>query len=164
MTYVKSLTTCISYPSSQILINYITMIIPMPIPHPSLPPQLKSFAQGALSAYLKSVHLQPNKAMFDVSSIDAAELALSMGLASLPRLRFLRERGGRIIEGGGEVEGGDGSGGSEGGGGSESGGSEGGEGWGVGSGGDEDEDGDGDGDLLAVKRTHRWDVEVRGRG
>lgn len=51
--------------------------------------QLKAFAQGALSAYLKSIFLAPDKDMFDVSTVDSSELALSMGLASVPRLRFL---------------------------------------------------------------------------
>lgn len=52
--------------------------------------QLREWAQRALVAYLKSVFLQPNKQVFDVLSVDVEGLATSMGLPSVPKLRFLQ--------------------------------------------------------------------------
>lgn len=52
--------------------------------------ELKEVAQRALVSYLRSVFLQPNKKVFDVTKLPAAEFALSMGLPTAPKLRFLR--------------------------------------------------------------------------
>ncbi len=55
---------------------------------------LKATAQRAVASYLRSVHVMPNKAVFDVTKLDAAAFAASLGLTNAPRLRFLaRERG-----------------------------------------------------------------------
>ncbi len=51
---------------------------------------VQELAQRALVSYMRSVFLQPNKAVFDVASLPAAEYAASLGLASAPRLRFLK--------------------------------------------------------------------------
>ena len=52
-------------------------------------PELKYTAQRALISYVRSVHLQSNKDVFDASALPLEELALSMGLAAAPRVRFL---------------------------------------------------------------------------
>ncbi len=44
-------------------------------------------------AYLRSVFLQPNKAVFDVAALPVEDFAASMGLASVPKLRFLKKVG-----------------------------------------------------------------------
>lgn len=66
-------------------------------------PQLKEFAQKALTAYLRSVFLQPNKAVFDVLALPAEDYATSLGLATVPKLRFLRKVRGKqqVVEIGG---------------------------------------------------------------
>jgi ATP-dependent RNA helicase DDX10/DBP4 len=59
-------------------------------------PLLKAQAQKAVVSYLKSVHLQPNKAVFDVTALPVAAYAASLGLTNPPKLRFVtRVRGGR---------------------------------------------------------------------
>lgn len=50
---------------------------------------LKVLAQKALQTYLKSVHMNANKAVFDLGKLPLEEYAASLGLAALPRLRFL---------------------------------------------------------------------------
>ena len=42
---------------------------------------------------MRSIFLQPNKAVFDASALPAAEYALSLGLTSVPKLRFLKRHG-----------------------------------------------------------------------
>ena len=49
----------------------------------------QELAQRALVAYLRSVFLQPNRAVFDVAALPAAAFALSLGLPTAPQLRFL---------------------------------------------------------------------------
>ncbi|EFN51307.1 hypothetical protein CHLNCDRAFT_28229, partial [Chlorella variabilis] len=51
--------------------------------------ELKEVAQRALVSYLRSVFLQPNRKVFDVTQLPAAEFAYSMGLPTAPKLRFL---------------------------------------------------------------------------
>ncbi|MEW5308593.1 MAG: hypothetical protein WDW38_000538 [Sanguina aurantia] len=53
--------------------------------------ELKEFAQRSLTAYLRSMFLQPNKAVFDVTRLPITEYAHSLGLSSAPKLRFLRK-------------------------------------------------------------------------
>lgn len=50
--------------------------------------ELKATAQRAFKSYLRSVHLQTNKAVFDVSKLAFREYAASLGLPSAPRIRF----------------------------------------------------------------------------
>ncbi|CAL8104403.1 unnamed protein product [Orchesella dallaii] len=54
---------------------------------------LKECAQRAFMAYLKSVFLMKNKDVFDVTVLDLASFARSLGLAVAPRVRFLQKRG-----------------------------------------------------------------------
>jgi len=49
-------------------------------------------------AYLRSVFLQPNRAIFDVQKLPAAEYALSIGLPTAPKLRFLKNAGKHVKE------------------------------------------------------------------
>lgn len=72
-------------PFSLPLLPHFQISIPTPFP----PPQ--DFAQKALVAYLRSVFLQPNKAVFDVAKLPVEDFAASMGLASVPKLRFLKK-------------------------------------------------------------------------
>ena len=58
---------------------------------------LKLLAQKALRSYVRSVHLQTNKHIFDVHSLPLAAFADSMGLQNVPRIRL---RGGQGGEGG----------------------------------------------------------------
>ena len=50
---------------------------------------LKETAQRAFNSYIKSVSLMKNKQMFNVKSINLEKFAVSLGLASAPRVRFL---------------------------------------------------------------------------
>ncbi|KAL1527129.1 hypothetical protein AB1Y20_015811 [Prymnesium parvum] len=52
-------------------------------------PELKHTAQRAFVSYVRSVHLQGNKEVFDARSLPLDELAASMGLLAPPRVRFL---------------------------------------------------------------------------
>ncbi|EYC14708.1 hypothetical protein Y032_0039g112 [Ancylostoma ceylanicum] len=56
-------------------------------------PELNQHAQKSVVAYLRSIYMMKNKRVFDVTSIDAAELASSFGLMSVPRVRFLSKKG-----------------------------------------------------------------------
>ncbi|XP_002974028.2 DEAD-box ATP-dependent RNA helicase 32 [Selaginella moellendorffii] len=50
---------------------------------------LKHMAQRAFTTYLRSVYLQGNKEVFDVHKLPIPEYAASLGLPSVPRVRFL---------------------------------------------------------------------------
>lgn len=52
----------------------------------------QDLAQRAMVAYTRSVFLQPNHAIFDASALPLEDFALSMGLSTVPRLRFLARR------------------------------------------------------------------------
>ena len=52
-------------------------------------PALKHMAQKAFVSYLRSVHLQSNKSVFDINKYSAEGLAGSWGLATMPRIRFV---------------------------------------------------------------------------
>jgi superfamily II DNA/RNA helicase len=62
---------------------------------------VKDAAARAVSAYLRSVALQPDKGTFDVHALPAAEFAASLGLAAAPRLKFLRRPRKEEVEKGG---------------------------------------------------------------
>ena len=57
---------------------------------------LKYLAQRAVVSYVRSVHLQPNKDVFDVDALDVEKYAHSMGLSNPPRLRFLKSQKGAV--------------------------------------------------------------------
>ncbi|KAK9832102.1 hypothetical protein WJX81_007052 [Elliptochloris bilobata] len=67
--------------------------------------ELKELAQRALVAYLRSVFLQPDRKVFDVAALPAAQYALSLGLPSAPQLRFLDHDAGEGGSNGGDVHG-----------------------------------------------------------
>jgi len=50
---------------------------------------LKELAQKAFKTYLRSVHLQPNKVVFDARQLPMSDFAASLGLPKAPRVRFL---------------------------------------------------------------------------
>ena len=57
---------------------------------------MQETGQRALVAYLRSVFLQPNHDVFDVQKLPAAEYALSLGLPTAPKLRFLKQAGKQV--------------------------------------------------------------------
>lgn len=50
--------------------------------------ELKEIAQKAFKSYVRSIHLQPNKNVFDARSLPLAAFARSLGLSSTPRVRI----------------------------------------------------------------------------
>lgn len=52
---------------------------------------LKAVAQAAFVSYIRSVFLNPNKSIFDVSKLDINEFASSLGLPTAPRLRMVKK-------------------------------------------------------------------------
>ena len=52
--------------------------------------KMKHWAQRSFICYLRSVHLQANKRVFNLHSLPTAEYAQSLGLAQPPRIRFLK--------------------------------------------------------------------------
>ena len=67
-------------------------------------PELKHWAQKSFICYIRSVHLQSNKKVFDVRKLPIAEYANSLGLAQPPRVRFLRRTGKKRKESSSENE------------------------------------------------------------
>jgi len=55
--------------------------------------ELKLLAQKAFKAYLRSVHLQTNRQVFDVKQLPFKEFAQSLGLSSTPRIKFAGKGG-----------------------------------------------------------------------
>ena len=53
-------------------------------------PEMKHWAQRSFICYLRSIHLQSNKQIFDVHKLPTDEYARSLGLAQPPRIRFLQ--------------------------------------------------------------------------
>ena len=58
-------------------------------------------------AYARSIFLQPNKEVFDVTRLQIADYAASLGLLTVPKLRFLKKVGKKVQEVvvGGQAEG-----------------------------------------------------------
>lgn len=56
-------------------------------------PEIKHWAQRSFICYLRSVHLQSNKQIFDVHKLPTDDYARSLGLAQPPRIRFLQRAG-----------------------------------------------------------------------
>ena len=52
-------------------------------------PALKHMAQKAFVSYMRSLHLQSNKQVFDISKYSPEAVASAWGLETLPRLRFV---------------------------------------------------------------------------
>lgn len=53
-------------------------------------PELKYLGQKAFTSYVKSVHLQKDKEVFDVTKYQLEEFATSLGLPGAPRIRFVK--------------------------------------------------------------------------
>ena len=53
-------------------------------------PEMKHWAQRSFICYLRSVHLQSNKKIFDIHKLPTDKYANSLGLAQPPRIRFLQ--------------------------------------------------------------------------
>ena len=54
-------------------------------------PKLNDLGKKAFKAYLRSVHLMPNKDVFNVHDLPLDDFATSLGLASTPGVRFLKK-------------------------------------------------------------------------
>ena len=54
-------------------------------------PEMKHWAQRSFICYLRSIHLQSNKQIFDIHKLPTDEYAHSLGLAQPPRIRFLQK-------------------------------------------------------------------------
>jgi ATP-dependent RNA helicase DDX10/DBP4 len=54
-------------------------------------PEIKYLAQRAFVAYMRSIYLQKNKTIFDVTVLPAEEFALSLGLAGAPKIKFVKK-------------------------------------------------------------------------
>jgi ATP-dependent RNA helicase DDX10/DBP4 len=53
-------------------------------------PQLKYLAQKAFTSYAKSIYIQKDKEIFQLSKLPLEEFATSMGLPGAPRIKFLK--------------------------------------------------------------------------
>lgn len=55
-------------------------------------PDLQTLAQRAFITYLKSVHKQQDKEVFDVMKLPIDEYSASLGLPMTPKVRFLKQK------------------------------------------------------------------------
>ncbi|XP_049849945.1 probable ATP-dependent RNA helicase ddx10 [Schistocerca gregaria] len=55
-------------------------------------PELKFAAQKAVKSYIRSIHLMPDKEVFDVQKICVESLCKSIGLLQVPKLKFLNDK------------------------------------------------------------------------
>ncbi|EFE43838.1 hypothetical protein TRV_01412 [Trichophyton verrucosum HKI 0517] len=53
-------------------------------------PQLKYLGQKAFTSYVKSIHIQKDKEVFDVKALPLEEYAASLGLPGAPRIKFIK--------------------------------------------------------------------------
>jgi hypothetical protein len=53
--------------------------------------ELKTTAQAAFASYVRSVFLNPNKSIFDISKLDLEEFAGSLGLPTMPRVHMVKK-------------------------------------------------------------------------
>ncbi|KAM5441486.1 ATP-dependent RNA helicase dbp4 [Microsporum ferrugineum] len=53
-------------------------------------PQLKYLGQKAFTSYVKSIHIQKDKEVFDVKALPLEEFAASLGLPGAPRIKFIK--------------------------------------------------------------------------
>ncbi|CAA7394408.1 unnamed protein product [Spirodela intermedia] len=58
-------------------------------------PNLQALAQRAFITYLRSIHHQHDKEVFDVSKLPSEEFAASLGLPMTPVIRFLKQQKGK---------------------------------------------------------------------
>lgn len=55
-------------------------------------PDMQHLAQRAFITYLRSIHIQRDKEVFDVTKLSIDEFSASFGLPMTPKVRFLKER------------------------------------------------------------------------
>lgn len=55
-------------------------------------PDLQHLAQRAFVTYLKSIHKQRDKEIFDVTKLPIDEFSASLGLPMTPKIRFLKQK------------------------------------------------------------------------
>ncbi|PHU13042.1 DEAD-box ATP-dependent RNA helicase 32 [Capsicum chinense] len=55
-------------------------------------PELQHLAQRAFVTYLKSIHKQKDKEIFDVTKLPIDEFSASLGLPMTPKIRFLKQK------------------------------------------------------------------------
>lgn len=53
---------------------------------------MQQLAKRSFVTYLKSVHLQKDKEVFDVTKLPLEEFAASLGLAITPKIRFINQK------------------------------------------------------------------------
>lgn len=54
-------------------------------------PQIKHLAQKAFVSYVRSIHLQKNKEIFDVTALALEPFAAALGLPGAPKVKFVKE-------------------------------------------------------------------------
>ena len=54
-------------------------------------PQIKHLAQKAFVSYVRSIHLQKNKDIFDVTALPLEPFAAALGLPGAPKVKFVKE-------------------------------------------------------------------------
>ncbi|KAI8992101.1 P-loop containing nucleoside triphosphate hydrolase protein [Mycotypha africana] len=54
-------------------------------------PEIKYLAQRAFVAYMRSIYLQKNKQIFNVTALPAEEFAHALGLAGAPKIKFVKK-------------------------------------------------------------------------
>lgn len=54
-------------------------------------PEIKHWAQKSIMSYARSVHLQGDKTIFDVTKIDLEAMSRSFGLLAAPNIRFIKK-------------------------------------------------------------------------
>ncbi|OWM88754.1 hypothetical protein CDL15_Pgr002521 [Punica granatum] len=55
-------------------------------------PNINQLAQRAFITYLRSIHIQKDKEIFDVTKLSIDEYSISLGLAMPPKVRFLKNK------------------------------------------------------------------------
>lgn len=56
-------------------------------------------AQKAFITYLRSIHIQKDKEVFDVTKLSIDEFSASLGLPMTPKIRFLNQKKGKVLPG-----------------------------------------------------------------
>ena len=55
-------------------------------------PEIKYLAQKSLVSYMRSIHLQAAKDIFNVENVDLKALSHSLGLVSVPKIKFCKSK------------------------------------------------------------------------
>lgn len=62
-------------------------------------PDMQHRAQKAFITYLRSVHIQKDKEVFDVTKLSTDEFSASLGLPMTPEIRFMNQKKGKMLPG-----------------------------------------------------------------